>query len=185
MACALTSLPSLAQEQAYVIDPEHTFPTYAIEHFGVSLQQGRFNSTKGRIILNPAAKSGSGEIIIQTASIDSGTPSLDRTLRGDEFFDAARYPQIVFRATNVRFDGEQPVALEGELTLHGITQPMVLEVSRFRCTIHPLAGGKRCGAQARGTLRRSDFGMSRFKPPLLGEEVQLSITVEATLEVNG
>lgn len=184
-ACALTWMsPAAAQEQAYNIDPEHTFPTYAIEHFGVSMQQGRFNSTQGRIILNPAAKSGSAEIVVQTASIDSGLADLNRKLRGEDFFDATRYPRITYRASNVRFDGDLPVALEGQLTMHGVTQPLVLEVSGFRCTTHPLAGGKRCGAQARGTIRRSDFGISRFKPPLLGEEIQLSIVVEAVLDVS-
>jgi polyisoprenoid-binding protein YceI len=54
-----------AQEQAYKIDPEHTYPTYAVEHFGVSLQRGRFDSTQGRIILNPTAKTGSVEIVVE------------------------------------------------------------------------------------------------------------------------
>jgi len=184
-ACALVWLsPATAQEQAYNIDPEHTFPTYAIEHFGVSMQQGRFNSTQGRIILNPAAKSGSAEIVVQAASVDSGVTALDRKLRGEEFFDATKFPRITYRASNVRFDGDRPVALEGELTMHGVTRPLVLEVSGFRCTTHPLAGGKRCGAQARGTVNRSEFGISRIKPPLLGEEIQLAINVEATLDVS-
>ncbi|HTN49198.1 MAG TPA: YceI family protein [Burkholderiaceae bacterium] len=174
-----------AQEQAYNVDPEHTFPTYAIEHFGVSLQRGRFDSTQGRIILNPTAKTGSVEIVMQTASVSSGVPSLDRRLRSDEWFDAARNPQIVFRANTVRFADDQPVALEGELTMHGVTRPLTLEVSRFRCTIHPLAGGKRCGALARGTVRRSDYALGRLKPPLLADEVELSIVVEATLDPNG
>lgn len=177
--------PSRAQEQAYTVDPGHTFPTYTIEHFGVSLQQGRFDSTQGRIVLNPAAKAGSVEIVIQTASISSGLASLDRKLRSEEFFDAARHPQIIYRASTVRYADDEPVALEGELTMHGVTRPLTLEVSRFRCTLHPLAGGKRCGALARGTVRRSDYDLGRYKPPLLGDEVELTITVEATLDTRG
>ena len=87
------------------------------------------------------------------------------SLGGEDFFDATRYPRITYRASNVRFDGDLPVALEGQLTMHGVTQPLVLEVSGFRCTTHPLAGGKRCGAQARGTLRRRpDLALERAAP---------------------
>lgn len=174
---------ALAQEQVYVIDPTHTFPMYAIEHFGVSLQYGRFDRTEGRIVLDPAAGTGSVEITIQAASVSSGEPSLDRMLRSDAFFDAARFPTLVYRASRVRYADGQPVGLDGELTMRGIARPLTLEVSRFRCTVHPLAGGKRCGALARGTLRRSDYELGRFKPPLLGEEVELTITVEAVLDV--
>jgi polyisoprenoid-binding protein YceI len=178
LACAAAS----AQEQAYRIDPEHTFPTYAIEHFGVSLQRGRFDSTQGRIILNPTAKTGSVEITVDAASVSSGLQQLDRSLRGDDWFDSKRNPKIIYRASTVRFADEQPVAIEGELTMRGVTRPLTLEVSRFRCTVHPLAGGKRCGALARGTVRRSDYELGRLRPPILGDEVELAITVEAVLD---
>lgn len=171
-----------AQEQAYRIDPEHTFPTYAIEHFGVSLQRGRFDSTQGRIILNPTAKTGSVEIVIEAASVSTGVQKLDRSLRGEDWFDARRNPKIIYRASTVRFADEQPVAIEGELTMRGVTRPLTLEVSRFRCTVHPLAGGKRCGALARAMVRRSDYELGRPRPPLLGDEVELTITVEAVLD---
>jgi len=171
-----------AQEQSYTIDSEHTFPVYAIEHFGVSLQHGRFNETRGKIVLNPAARSGSVEVVINAASVDSGLPALDRRLRGDGFFKADAFPQIVYRSTTVRFDNEQPVAIDGELTMLGVTKPLRLDVARFRCTTHPLAGGKRCGAMARGVVRRADYALSSIRAPLLGEEVELSVTVEATLD---
>ena len=178
LACAAAS----AQEQAYRIDSEHTFPTYAIEHFGVSLQRGRFDTTEGRIILNPTAKTGSVEITVDAASVSSGLQQLDRSLRGDDWFDSKRNPKIIYRASTVRFADEQPVAIEGELTMRGVTRPLTLEVSRFRCTVHPLAGGKRCGALARGTVRRSDYELGRLRPPILGDEVELAITVEAVLD---
>lgn len=171
-----------AQEQSYTIDPEHTFPLYAIEHFGVSLQHGRFNETRGKIVLNPAARSGAVEVVINAASVDSGLPALDRRLRGDGFFKVDAFPQIVYRSTAVRFDNDQPVAIDGELTMLGVTRPLRLEVTRFRCTTHPLAGGKRCGAMARGIVRRADYALSSYRAPLLGEEVELSIAVEATLD---
>lgn len=182
LAATVLSSAAQAQEQSYTIDPEHTFPTYAIEHFGVSLQQGRFDQTRGKIILDPAARSGRVEVVVQAASVDSGLPSLDRRLRGDGFFNAERYPQIVYRSTSIRFENDQPIALDGELTMLGVTRPLALEVTRFRCTVHPLAGGKRCGAMVRGTVRRSDFALSSIRPPLLGDEVQLVIPIEATLD---
>ena len=173
-----------AQEQVYTVDPDHTFPTYSVEHFGVSLQRGRFDATHGRISLDPTARRGSVEIVIDAASISTGVQSLDRRLRGDEWFDATRNPKITYRSSAVRFDNEQPVAIDGEFTMRGVTKPLTLEVSRFRCTVHPLAGGKRCGALAHGTLRRSDYELGRPRPPLLGDEVELLISVEATLDTN-
>lgn len=182
LVATLLSSAVKAQEQSYTIDPEHTFPTYAIEHFGVSLQQGRFDQTRGRIVLNPAARSGQVEVVVQAASVDSGLPSLDRRLRGDGFFNVEKFPQIVYRSTAIRYENDQPIALDGELTMLGVTRPLTVDVTRFRCTVHPLAGGKRCGAMVRGTVRRSDFALSSLRPPLLGDEVQLVIPIEATLD---
>ena len=178
----LLATAARAQEQSYTIDPEHTFPVFAIDHFGVSMQHGRFDETRGKIVLNPAARTGSVEVVINAASVDTGVPALDRRLRGDGFFKVDAFPQIVYRSTAVRFDNDQPVAIDGELTMLGVTRPLHLDVARFRCTIHPLAGGKRCGAMARGILRRADFALSSYRAPLLGEEVELSISVEATLD---
>jgi polyisoprenoid-binding protein YceI len=173
---------SLAQEQSYTIDPHHTFPTYEIEHFGISPQPGRFNETQGKAILDPASGRGSVEVTIKAGSIDTGVGAIDRLLRSEDFFDVERFPALTYRSTRLRFEAERLVAADGELTLRGVTRPVVLDVQGFRCTIQLLAQGKRCGAVLTTTIKRSDFGMTKFGSSLIGDEVRIRIAVEAVLD---
>ena len=172
------ALPALAEVETYNIDPNHTFPAYEIGHMGYSLQRGRFNKTRGRITMDPAAKTGSAEVTIETDSVSTGVDKLDEHLRGADFFNAPRYPQIVFKATELKFDGERVTHARGTLSMNGITQPVTLEVTRFKCAVNPMLMRKVCGADMSTTLKRSDFEM-KYGIPMLGDEVLLRINVEA------
>jgi polyisoprenoid-binding protein YceI len=172
------ALPALAEVETYNIDSKHTFPAYEIGHFGYSIQRGRFNKTQGRITLDPAAKSGSAEVTIDAASISSGVDKLDEHLRGADFFNTDRYPQIVFKSTDLTFEGDRVKQARGTLSLNGISQPVTLQVTHFKCGLNPMLMRKVCGADMTATIRRSDFEM-KYGLPMLADEVTLRINVEA------
>ncbi len=176
LACAL-SLPALAQE-AYTVDPAHTYPTFEVSHLGFSTQRGTFTRSSGRIVLDRAAKRGAIDIGIDAASLDTGHAKRDEALRGEDFFDVARHATISYRSTALKFDGEALTGADGELTLLGVTRPVALKVSAFKCGLHPLSRKQLCGADATATLRRSDFGMKAFLPAV-GDDVRIAIQIEA------
>ena len=172
------ALPALAEVETYNIDSRHTFPAYEIGHMGYSLQRGRFNKTQGKITLDTAAKTGSVEVRIEAASVSSGVEKLDEHLRAPEFFNAERYPQIVFKSEDFTFDGERVKQARGTLSMNGITKPVTLDVTHFKCGVHPMLMRKMCGAELVAAIKRSDFEM-KYGLPLLADEVTLRINVEA------
>ncbi len=178
LTAALASLPAAAELESYSVDPNHTFPSYEIGHFGYSLQRGRFDKTSGKITLDTAAKKGSADIVIDTASIDTGHKKLEEHLRSEDFFNVARHPQMTFRSSSFTFDGDKVASATGDLTLLGITRPVMLKVAPFNCAMHPMLKKKICGAELTATIKRSEFGMTKYLP-VLADDVLLRINVEA------
>ena len=177
MSAAGLSGAALAAD-SYTLDPGHTFPRFEISHFGFSTHHGQFNKTAGKIVLDRAAKTGSIEITVQTASIGTGDPKLEEHLRSPDFFNVEKFPTMVFRSKAVRFNGDVPVSAEGELTLLGVTKPLTLTISRVVCAQHPFYKKEDCGADVTATLKRSEFGMTKYVPAV-GDEVKLRIQVES------
>jgi polyisoprenoid-binding protein YceI len=167
-----------AQAETYTIDPKHTFESFEIDHFGLSTLRGRFDKTSGTLNYDPASKTGSVEVGIEVASVTTGDAERDAHLQKPEFLDAAKYPTIAFKSKAFRFEGDEPKAVEGELTIRGVTRPVTLNVTRATCTSHPLLKIPACGADADVTIKRSDFGVSAYLPGI-GDEVKLHIDVEA------
>ena len=163
---------------SYTLDSSHTFPRFEINHFGFSTHHGQFNKTAGKLILDRAAKTGSVEITVQTASIGTGDPKLEEHLRSPDFFNVEKFPTMVFRSKAIRFSNDVPASAEGELTLLGVTKPLTLAISRVKCAPHPFYKKEDCGAEVSGVLKRSDFGMTKYVPAV-GDEVTLRIQVEA------
>lgn len=181
LAAALLSLPALnaqAVESSYEIEPTHTFPNFEINHLGFSTFRGRFEQTSGVVRYDPERKTLAVEAVIKVDSVDTGVAKLDEHLRKDDFFDAAKYPEIVFKSTAASFEGDKPATVTGELTMHGVTRPVTLSVDAFACKAHPLAGVWACGADLSTKIRRSDWGISKYVPAV-GDEVTLKIEVEA------
>jgi polyisoprenoid-binding protein YceI len=179
---ALISLVSLtfgeAMADSYTIDPRHTFPSFEVSHIGFSTQRGRFDRTSGKLVLDAKAKTGHVEIVIDTDSIDTGLEELETRLKKEDFFNAAKFPTIQFQGDRFEFAGERPVAVDGTITLLGIAKPLRLAIDHFHCGTHPIAKREVCGANAGGSLKRSDFGMKAFLPAV-GDEVKLLIQIEA------
>ena len=177
-AALLAALPAAAELESYAVDPNHTFPSYEIGHFGYSLQRGRFDNTSGKITLDTAARKGSADITIDTASIDTGHKKLEEHLRSADFFNTAKFPRMTFKSGHLTFDGEKVTGASGDLTLLGVTSPVTLKAEQFNCAVHPMLKKKICGAELTATIKRSDFGMTKYLP-VLADEVLLRINVEA------
>jgi len=171
------ALPGQAAD-SYTIDAGHTYPSFEIGHLGFSTQRGRFNKSAGKITLDRAAKTGSVEITIDVASIDTGNAKLQDHLKSEDFFAAAQFPTITFKSTALKFDGDRLTSADGDLTIHGVTKPVSLAVSAFKCGAHPFTKKELCGADASVTIKRSDFGI-KYALPAVADDVKLLLNVEA------
>jgi polyisoprenoid-binding protein YceI len=179
---ALAGASALAQApETYVVDPAHTFPSFEVLHLGIATQRGRFDRSRGKVVLDRAGRAGTLDIEIDTDSVSTGNPKLDEVLRSDELFDAVHYPKVTFRSTKVEFRGEEPARVEGSLTFHGATRPVTLELTRFSCTRKPFLVRTTCGADAEARLSRAAFGVSSYAS-FVGDEVRIMIQVEAVKE---
>jgi polyisoprenoid-binding protein YceI len=170
--------PALAAPVSYTVDPQHTYATFEVNHLGLSTARGRFDRTSGSIVLDPATGSGAIEIVIDTASVDTGLAKRDEHLRAAAFFNVDRYPTMTYKATSLRFDGERLTGAQGQLTMLGKTLPASLEITRFNCGLHPIRKKPACGADAITRIRRSEWGMTTYVPTI-GDEVTIRIGVEA------
>jgi len=187
LAVALAAAAPLAANAAdtYVIDPVHSFAYFSIDHLGVSNVRGRFNKSSGKFTLDPAAKTATLEVVIDTASVDTGDNdkgsrprSRDEHLRSADFFNVAEFPQMTYKSTAVKFNGAAPAEVDGQLTLLGVTKPVTLKIERWVCKDHPMRKKPMCGGDATATIKRTDFGM-KYGVPAIGDAVTLSINFEA------
>jgi len=181
LASALLLLSSAGVSTAaesYTFDPTHTYPHFTVSHLGFSTMHGRFDRTSGKLTIDRATRTGSVEAIIETASISTGLPKRDDHLRSPDFFNTAEFPQAIYKSTAVRFKNDAPVAVEGNLTLLGVTRPVTLTISAFKCGINPMNQKAMCGIDAIATLKRSDFGM-KYALPGVGDDLRLTIEAEA------
>jgi polyisoprenoid-binding protein YceI len=175
---AAIATPALAAPETYAIDDTHTYPRFSYSHFGFSTQLSRFNKTSGKVVLDKAARTASVDVVIDTTSVDTGYPLFDTHIQGEDFLDTARYPTATFKSTAVRFDGDKPVAVDGNLTLKGVTRPVTLTIASFQQQRHPMLPKDAIGANASTVIKRSDFNAGKYAPNV-GDDVTISIAIEA------
>jgi polyisoprenoid-binding protein YceI len=178
LACLLAAGATTAFADTYNIEPNHTYPSFEADHFGISTWRGKFDKTSGTIVLDRAAKTGSVDITIDTSSVDFGHAKMNEKARGKDLFDVAQYPTATFKGKAFRFNGDTPVAVDGEFTMLGVTKPLTLTINKFKCIQHPMLKREVCGADASAEFKRSDFGMN-YGLPAFSPEVKLAIQVEA------
>ncbi len=178
-ALTLLGMPAFAANEIYQIDPTHTYPSLEFPHMGISIWRGKFDETSGTIVIDRAARTGSVEITVKTASINFGLAAMDDKARSEDFFDVAKYPTGTYKGT-ISFDGDKPKSINGEITLLGVTRPLTLTINSASCITHPFYKKEVCGADAQGELNWSQFGMKMSK---FGEgdagKLTLRIQVEA------
>lgn len=181
LAAAAISLPALAQPETYAIDEGHTFPRFSYSHLGYSVQLSRFNKTSGKVTWDKAAHTGAVDVTIDMKSVDTGSKVFDGHIQGEDYLDTAHYPTATFKSTAVRFDGDKPIAIDGNLTIKGVTRPVTLTVSSFQAMPHPMLKRDAIGANATTTIKRSDFGAGK-NAPYVGDEVTIGLALEAIKE---
>ena len=157
---------------------DQTSVAFAVSNFPVGSHEGRFELSSGTIVLDPERRAGSIEFVVDARSVSTGWDLRDAFLRSDLMFDAQRYPSIRFRSTRLAFEGSRLVAVDGEMTLHGVTLPVRFDVARIDCGAETSPASDRCGASVRGSISRSAFGMP-FGYPFVGDDVALEFSIRA------
>ena len=171
---------SFGKPVTYEIDPNHTFPAFEADHMGgLSLWRGKINSTYGEIILDKKNRTGYVTVVMEMDSIDFGNDKMTKQAKSDDMFDVEEFPQARYEGTLINFQDGSPTKVEGELTLHGITKKVDLEIKAFKCRLHPFKLREVCGADIRGNIMRDDFGISYAKMMGFKMDVALRIGVEA------
>ena len=166
----------------YTIDPEHTYPSFEADHFGgLSTWRGKFTKTSGTIVYDKEAGSGTLDITIDPASVDTGHDKLNEHVRtGPDMLDVKKYPTATYTGKLARFVNGAPTEVDGTLTLHGVSKPVILKIDRFDCRAHPMKKGQNvCGANATSTIDRGAFGVDWGKSYGFKMDVKLEIQVEA------
>lgn len=179
VALILAAASASAFAETYNIDSNHTYPSFEADHLGgVSVWRGKFTKTSGTVTLDRAAKTGALDITIDANSLDFGHTKMNEHAKSKDMFDVAQFPNATYKSKSIKFDGDKPVAVEGELTLHGVTKPVALTINKFKCIQHPMLKREVCGADASASFSRADFGIS-YGLPMFAPEVKLALQVEA------
>ena len=179
IACGTFGTAAMAAPATYNIDPAHTYPTFEADHLGgLSLWRGKINSSSGTITLDKAAGTGTVEVVMDMKTIDFGHQALNDHAQTPDLFDTAKFPTATFSGKLVKFQNGAPTAVDGTLTMHGVTKPVTLTVNKFLCKQHPMQMKEVCGADASAQINREDFGVSLGKG-LFDMGVTLRISVEA------
>ena len=175
------AVPALSAE-VYVGDLAHTYAYFETGHLGISWVHGRFTKTSAaRVVLDRAAKTGSIDVVIDTASVDTGHDARDKHLRSADYLDVEKFPTLAFKSNVLKFAGDSLVGVDGDLTLMGVTRPVSLNVTSFLCIQHPVNKKHMCGAAAATSIKRSAWGIMRGAAGI-GDEVKISIQIEAYKE---
>jgi polyisoprenoid-binding protein YceI len=179
IAAALVVSAAPAFAQTYNIEPGHTYPSFEADHMGISVWRGKFNKSSGKVVLDRAAKTGTMEITIDINSINFGHEKMNEHAKSKDMFNAAQFPTAVYKGSSIKFDGDKPVSVQGELTMMGVTKPLTLNINKFKCIMHPMFKKEACGADATAEFKRSDFGLNYGIDWGFAPEVKLAIQVEA------
>jgi polyisoprenoid-binding protein YceI len=172
---------AFAAPETFIIDGNHTYPRFSYSHFGYSKQLSRFNKTTGKVTLDRQEKTGAVDITIDMKSVDTGSSLFNTHIQSEDFLDTTKYPTATFKSTKVRFDGDKPVAIDGNLTIKGITKPVTLTIESFLLMPHPMAKKDAIGANASTRIKRTDFNAGKYAPNV-GDEVSIDIALEAIKE---
>jgi polyisoprenoid-binding protein YceI len=176
-AVAAPPIPVLDSVKAgtYKVESYHTEVGFSLSHFGFTNYSGLFSGATGSLRLDPGNLASTRlEVNVPVQSILTTVPVLTDELKGDKWFDVAKFPQAAFTSTNVTVGQNGELTITGNLTLHGTTRPIVLHAHLVGVGVNPIDKQYTVGFQANGTIKRSDFGISLYAPAV-GDDVELSI----------
>lgn len=179
MACGALSV-ALAAPVTYEIDSNHTYPSFEADHMGgLSKWRGKINSTTGSVTLDKEGQSGKVEVTMDMSSIDFGHEQLNTHAKSPDIFNVAEFPTAEYTGELVDWQDGAPTAVDGTLTLHGVSKPVRLDILSFKCQPHPQQGREVCGADARAEIDRADFGVDFGRAFGFDMGVTLQIQIEA------
>jgi len=178
---ALLSASAFSTPVTYVLDPAHTYPSFAADHMGgLSVWRGKFTASSGKVVYDKAAKAGTIEVTVDMSSVDFGMPKLNEHAKSAEIFDVAKYPTATYAGKFTQFNGSSPTEAQGTLTMHGVTKPVTLKIDSFLCKPNPMTKKEVCGADATARFNRADFGVNVGDKYGFKMEVTLQIQVEGS-----
>lgn len=169
---------AIAAPVTYAVDSGHSFPNFSYQHMGLSVQLSKFDKTTGTITLDQAAKTASVDVVIDTTSVNTGSTVFNGHIQGEDFLDTAKYPTATFKSTKVTFEGDKPVAIDGNLTIKGVTKPVTLKVTHYTTMAHPMLKKDSIGANATTVIKRSEFNAGKYAPHV-GDDVTITVSLEA------
>ncbi|MEV0169869.1 YceI family protein [Streptomyces sp. NPDC050803] len=173
-AATATALPLAPGD--WTLDPLHSAVNFTIRHLGIAKVRGRFASVQAGLYVGETAEDVRVSATVDLASIDTGNPDRDAHVCASDLLDVEKRPTMTFRSTRVFGDGED-WTMEGELTIGGVTRPVTLAVEFGGLVDVPMDGSRHAGFEARGEIRRSEFGLD-FAPGLLGEVVKIQLDMQ-------
>jgi polyisoprenoid-binding protein YceI len=173
------SLTAQAAPVTYKLDPTHTMVLFSWNHFGFSNPTANLGIGEGTLVYDEAKPANSSvQVTLPLANLDTHVSALDEHLKKPDFFDAAKYPVVTFKSTRVEPLGGNKFKVTGDLTVHGVTKPVVLDATLNKAGMQPMLKVPAIGFDATATIKRSDFGVGAYVPNV-SDEVQIHITTEA------
>lgn len=168
--------PTTVQAGTYALEPSHARVVFSVSHMGFSTWYGDFAKPTGSLTLDPKAVAAAKlDVTIPVASVTTTNTVLDGELKSAAWFDATTYPTITFHSTKVVPTGASTAKVTGDLTFHGVTKPVTLDVTFKGAGSNPMSKAYTIGFDAKGSLKRSDFGVKTYVP-LIGDDVDLLIS---------
>jgi polyisoprenoid-binding protein YceI len=170
-----------SEPQTWQIDPNHTAAQFSVKHLAISTVRGVFEKTSGTVTFDPAnpAKT-SIDATIDASTVNTRVQMRDNDLRSPHFFEVQKYPTITFKSTHAEAGAAGTLKVTGDLTIHGVTKQVVLDVDASSPPItDPMGKGLRMGASATTKINRNDFGMTTM-PGVVGDDIEIVLDVEMT-----
>jgi polyisoprenoid-binding protein YceI len=177
-ALALLAGTAVAEVQTWNIDPNHTAAQFSVRHMGISTVRGAFTKVSGTAQYDTANPSKTAvEATIDAASVDTRVSMRDNDLKSANYFDVEKFPTITFKSKSVQAAAAGKLKITGDLTIHGTTKEVVLDVDGPSAPVTDPRGNSHVGASASTTIKRSDFGVGSSNP-MVGEDITITIDVE-------
>jgi polyisoprenoid-binding protein YceI len=179
---AITTTPSIAPAGTWTIDPSHSSVEFQVKHMGIATVKGFFHGFDGQLIVGEDG-SARTEGTVDVTTVDTREAKRDAHLRSPDFFDAEQFPTLTFTSTAVHADGDDEYVIEGDLSIHGVTQPVTLRAEVTGADTDPW-GNERVALEASGKIKRSDYGMTFNQAlgsgnMLVGDAVKLQLAISA------
>ena len=169
---------AVAQAVAWKIDPNHTAAQFSVRHLGISTVRGAFTKVSGSVTYDPTDPGKTMiDVTIDANSVDTRVEMRDNDLRSPNFFDVAKFPALTFKSKRTEANGAGKLKVTGDLTIHGVTKEVVLDVDGPSAPMKDARGNQHMGASANTKINRQDFGVSADKG-MVGDDIAITIDVE-------